>query len=182
MHELLILRHGQTLWNAEGRMQGTLNSALDATGHRQAARQRAILGGRDLTGFGAFCSPQGRAVETAGIAVAPLMPRITTDARLREIGVGAWEGKRRADFVTAEAADLSYYDGAPGGEGFAALRARCEAFLAELTGPAVIVTHGITSRMLRLVALGMETAELSALPGGQGNVHRIAGGDFEVLE
>ena len=49
--EIYILRHGQTEWNAENRMQGALNSPLTPQGAADAARQGAILAQRDLTGF-----------------------------------------------------------------------------------------------------------------------------------
>jgi len=49
--ELYILRHGETLWNAENRMQGELNSPLTEKGLRDAARQRDILASLDLAGF-----------------------------------------------------------------------------------------------------------------------------------
>ena len=59
--ELYILRHGETYWNAENRMQGELNSPLTEKGLRDAARQGQILSARDLSGFAFFTSPQGRA-------------------------------------------------------------------------------------------------------------------------
>ncbi|PRY94937.1 putative phosphoglycerate mutase [Hasllibacter halocynthiae] len=186
-HELLVLRHGQTRWNAEGRWQGRLNSPLTPLGIRQATRQGEILAGLDLSGLAAFSSPSGRAIETAGIAVAPHLDPVRTDDRLMEIDVGRWSGRLRGELMPMrpdeefgdEALDL--YWGAPGGEGPGPLRARCTAFLGGLRGPAVLVCHGITGRMLRAVALGLGDDALGDLPGGQGVVHRIAGGAQEVL-
>ena len=182
-HDLYVLRHGQTEWNAAGRWQGRENSPLTALGRKQAARQRVILGDLDLSNARAFSSPQGRAVETAGIAVAPLMGEVSTDVRLREIDVGEWTGRLRAELHPAgaeasefDADDIALYGGAPGGEGLDALRTRCAAFLAGLGGPAVIVAHGITSRMLRVLALGLEEDALAEMPGGQGVVHHLSNG------
>ncbi|MGR3541804.1 MAG: histidine phosphatase family protein [Hasllibacter sp.] len=185
-HELLVLRHGQTVWNAQRRFQGRLNSPLTPVGRAQAARQRTILEALDLTGFRAVCSPLGRAVETAGIAVAPLVAEVRTDDRIAEIDVGDWSGRLRAEVpagLEGAAGDegLALYAGAPGGEGAARLRARCAAFLADLDGPAVLVTHGIAGRMLRAVALGLGDDELDGLPGGQGVVQRVRGGAQETL-
>jgi probable phosphoglycerate mutase len=180
--ELYILRHGETLWNAENRMQGGLNSPLTDLGRTQAARQAKILAGCDVTGFDALSSPQGRAFETAAIALARLMPCVRTDDRLREIGVGAWQGLvRDPAWMPGPVEDtpdgpIAYYENAPGGEGFAALEARCRAFLADLTGPAVLVTHGITSRMLRTLLLDRPRDTLGDLPGGQGNVFHLKDG------
>ncbi len=136
----------------------------------------------------AFSSPQGRAVETAGIAVAPLLAELRTDARLREIDVGEWTGRLRAELHPAgaeaeefDADDIALYGGAPGGEGLVALQARCASFLGDLTGPGLVVSHGITSRMLRVVALGLEEDALADMPGGQGVVHHLSGGAQRTL-
>ena len=179
---IYILRHGQTEWNAERRLQGRLDSPLTDAGRAQARMQRALLANVDLKGFQAFCSPQGRAFHTASLALEGLFPAIHTDLRLCEIDVGRWQGKLVSELSIAnlpsddEQASLKLSDRAPGGEGFAALRERCAAFLTELSGPAVIVTHGITSRMLRLVVLGLDTSEIYSVDGGQGTVFHLQGG------
>jgi len=180
--DLLILRHGETEWNAENRMQGWLDSPLTARGLAQAEAQRVTLVGLDLAGYAFRSSPQGRAFHTAAIALAGIAERIETDPRLCEIDVGEWSGLRREDMAPnvllteMPEGSLEIYDHAPGGEGFAALRDRCASFLADLTGPTVIVTHAVTSRMLRLVALDLPMDEIDDLPGGQGVVYRVAGG------
>lgn len=186
--ELYILRHGETEWNAEGRLQGALNSPLTALGLEQAEAQRRILAKRDLNGFCALCSPLGRTIETAGLAVAPLVNRIETDARLREIEVGDWSGRQRdslgvpydATMPSGEA--LALYEAAPNGEGLARLEIRCQDFLDDLSGPAVIVTHGITGRMLRSLWLGLGSGGMNDLPGGQGIVFHLKDGTHEVLK
>lgn len=185
--ELYILRHGETRWNAENRMQGGLNSPLTDKGCGQAAQQAALLAAQDLTGFVAYSSPQGRAFETAGIAVARHIPMIHTDDRLREIGVGEWQGRLRAELMIdgprndSPDGPIAMYEQAPGGEGFARLEARCRAFLDDLTGPAVLVTHGITSRMLRTIILGLGRPGLGQLPGGQGVVFHLKDGTQKQL-
>lgn len=179
---LFILRHGQTEWNAQHRVQGNLDSPLTDLGRVQANMQRQLLQSFDLSNVKAICSPQGRAFFTAALALDGLVSYVATDARLREIGVGAWEGLRRDDIQPDLMADeseesaLSLYERAPGGEGFIALRERCQSFLDELDGPAIVITHGITSRMLRLILLDLDTSEIGALPGGQGVVYRVENG------
>ncbi len=187
--KLFVLRHGETEWNAAGRFQGALNSPLTETGKGQAQRQAELLSGIDLTGVNVCVSPQLRAIETAVLAVGPHVSHMRTDDRLREIEVGDWTGAVKADLkiepgpVTEDVPDgaLGLYAYAPGGEGFAALRARCTAFLDDLTGPTVCVTHGITSRMLRTVAMGRPTATLADLPGGQGVIHIVENGSHTSL-
>jgi probable phosphoglycerate mutase len=180
--EIYILRHGETFWNSEGRMQGSLNSPLTPRGTEQAERQGEILSEIDLNKFSILCSPQGRAFETAAIALARQVNNIHTDVRLREIEVGDWAGQLRSELAkpgefeeTLDGA-LELYERAPGGEGFAALEVRCMNFLSSLQGPSILVTHGITSRMLRSVVLGLGREGMSKMPGGQGVVYHLLNG------
>ena len=180
---IYVMRHGETVWNAEGRFQGALNSPLTARGRAQAQVLADTLAALDLSGFDVRVSPQGRAFETAAIALARHVPFLRTDDRLREIEVGEWSGKMRSEVsatgLTLEDTPdgpLALYEHAPGGEGFARLRDRCADFLASLTAPTLRVTHGITSRMLRTVALGQSSATLGDLPGGQGVVYVVENG------
>lgn len=181
--ELYILRHGETTWNAENRMQGALNSPLTEKGQRQAVYQGDILRKRDLTGFTYLSSPQGRAFQTAAIALAGLADKIHTDERLREIGVGDWSGMLRDELPMPESGDMiDQYEIAPNGEGFARLAARCQDFIADLTGPTVIVTHGITSRMLRSLIVGEGALAVATVHGGQGCVYHLKNGTQNLLE
>lgn len=186
--ELLVLRHGETEWNAEGRLQGRLDSPLTERGRDQAAAQRAILAGRDLSGWQVRVSPQGRAQATADIVLEGLGLTPVTEERLCEIDVGEWSGRRfdeiRADWAWLfdEAGGFDWYDHAPGGEGLGGLETRCRALLADLHTPTILICHGITSRMLRVLALGWRDAGLEAVPGGQGVAHRLRSGRHETLE
>ena len=182
--ELYILRHGETMWNAENRMQGELNSPLTEKGRRDAARQGAILAALDLAGFTFLSSPQGRAFQTAGIALAGVADRIHTDERLREIGVGDWSGRLRDELPRPKGKDpfLAQYEIAPNGEGFARLKLRCRAFLADLSGPAVLVTHGITSSMIRGLVVGEKAHAIQTSHGGQGRIFHLKNGEQFLLE
>jgi len=177
--EIFVLRHGETEWNAQGRMQGALNSPLTDLGREQAAQQAAILADYDLSGFDVICSPQGRAFETAAIALARQVSHIRTDDALREIGVGQWAGKLRSDLsegkdlIEGPDGALELYEMAPEGEGFAALERRCTGFLRQLKRPSVLITHGITSRMLRCMATGLGPSSLENIGGGQGIVFHL---------
>ncbi|MEO0767713.1 MAG: histidine phosphatase family protein [Pseudomonadota bacterium] len=187
-HPIYVMRHGETEWNAEGRFQGALNSPLTELGQAHARQLAQTLEALDLDQFDIRVSPQGRAFETAAIALARRASFLRTDDRLREIEVGDWSGQRRADvtpvgLVLDDTPDgpIALYEHAPGGEGFAALRARCTAFLNDLDGPTLCVTHGITSRMLRTVAMGEPSATLGRRPGGQGMVHVVENGIHRTL-
>ena len=177
---LLLLRHGETEWNHAGRMQGEADSPLTPLGAAQAAAQGRLLEAFDITGWELWCRPQGRARQAAESALASVAVR--NDARLAEVTLGRWSGVSRTEIARQaphlfELDDsLVWYDHAPGGEGLDALYARTGAFLAERTAPSVIFTHGITSRMLRCHALGLEPGAFGDLPGGQGVIYHLEDG------
>lgn len=179
--DLYLMRHGETRWNAQGRLQGRLDSPLTALGRQQARQQAQLLHGIEGQ---RFSSPQGRAVATAEIAFAGAP--FQTDPRLVEIDIGDWSG-HRAEILRERypgmfaGHHLAWYDRAPGGEGFAGLRQRVAAFLDEMTQPALIVTHGITLRMLCLLAMAAPLDGIAELPVEQGVVHRVRQGRHEVL-
>ncbi len=185
--EIFILRHGQTEWNKEGRMQGHLDSPLTETGRQQAAQQRDLLAKTELPeGVSFWVSPQPRARSTAEIALDGLCQAPNVDPRLREIHMGTWDGLTGTD-IDAEAPGvrdlglMSWMDHAPGGEHLSGLRQRVEDWLSELRSPAVVVTHGITSRMMRGIVLGLSIPDMEALPGGQGIIYRVKDGVHELI-
>ena len=183
--EMFILRHGETEWNREGRMQGALDSPLTPNGKEQARAQQVVMQRYAGAGFTWYSSPQGRALETARIA-APDGAKIIQDVRLAEIRVGKWSGKLRSE-MAADAPDLfppiagplDWYGKAPGGETLDELAGRVSQFLAELPGPSAIVTHGITSRVIRCIVLGRPITDFSRLEGGQGIAYYLAPGRYD---
>ena len=185
--EVLVLRHAQTEWNAAGRLQGHLDSPLTEIGLRQAQRQNETLLDYDLDGFRFITSPQGRARKTAQLALAGIVAEIETSEELKEINMGQWSGITRAEIAAErkmrlqDLGELQIYDWTPGGETTAQLFARCARFLVQLTGPAVLVTHGMTSLCLRLCALGWGLDRLADLPREQGVVYRVKAGRHDEL-
>ncbi|WP_343222910.1 histidine phosphatase family protein [Paracoccus bogoriensis] len=178
--DLWLMRHGETVWNAEGRLQGALDSPLTAQGLRQAAWQAALVAG--LPGL-RLASPQGRAVATARIV---FPGGFTCDPALREIDLGDAAGRLLADLERDRpglfgAGDLGWYDALPGGEGLAALEARMAGFLAGLDGPALIVSHGVTLRMIWALVTGAGRSRLHEAPLEQGRVLALRGGAAQVL-
>lgn len=86
---LLVVRHGQSEWNALGRWQGHADIALDRTGELQAAAAAEVLGQFDAI----WASDLARAHRTAQIVAELLgVGPVRTDPRLRERNVGPWEG------------------------------------------------------------------------------------------
>ena len=115
-----LIRHAQTRWNREKRIQGHSDSPLTADGKRQAA-----CWGQLLTPFGwdrILASDTGRAQATAEHINTTLKISLTTDRRLREQDWGQWAGKTIADLKTDHGAELKAQEDAgwafcpPGGE------------------------------------------------------------------
>jgi broad specificity phosphatase PhoE len=187
---ILLLRHGQTDWNAIRRIQGQRESDLTELGRRHAERQGEILAGLgdELTMRLLYCSPLRRTRQTAEIALGARFAAVRLDDRLKEIHMGDWEGWLYADLPShwpEEAARLTNtFDRcveAPGGEGFDSLMTRAQSFLDDLDGPAVIVAHGVINMALRGLILGLDRDGMRALEAEQGVVLRLEGGREEVL-
>lgn len=95
----MLVRHGRTAWNAEGRFQGWADPPLDDEGRRQATECATSLA-RELTGrevVRVLSSDRVRALDTASAVALALGLPLTVDAELREVDVGAWEGRTRAE-------------------------------------------------------------------------------------
>jgi glucosyl-3-phosphoglycerate phosphatase len=161
---LVIWRHGRTEWNATGRFQGQLDPPLDEEGRRQAARAAAHLAGDGLLRAGTVVvsSDLDRAAETGEVLAGLLGVPLRLDPRLREVGMGCWEGLTRDE--VAERHPEQYADwlaGRPirgrGGEDPGEVPARALAALRDLPEApvAVVVTHGGTSARLIEALLGL---------------------------
>lgn len=98
---LYLLRHGQTDWNKQRRLQGKTDIPLNETGREQAAFAGEKYA--DLSIDECFVSPLGRAVETAGIFLGNRDVPIYSDERLSEMGFGRYEGYQQTDGVPVPA-------------------------------------------------------------------------------
>jgi len=98
----VLLRHGQTQWNVEGRFQGHSDIPLDAMGEQQAATAATVLA--ELRPDAIVSSDLVRALATAAPLAAATGRSVELDERLRETHGGGWEGMRDAD-IGAEHAD-----------------------------------------------------------------------------
>jgi probable phosphoglycerate mutase len=138
---LILVRHGESAWNAEGRLQGQADPPLSERGREQARRLRDVLG--ELGIDRALASDLVRARETAALAGFDLLP---TDARWREIDIGAWTARFASEVPAAELAAWRRGDHTPAGaESWAAFQARVAAAVDELSiagGRWLVVTHG----------------------------------------
>ena len=185
---LYFLRHGETDWNVEGRLQGEQDIPLNALGRRQATDCGRIL--RDLlardghapAALPYVASPLIRARETMELARAALGLPVTgygTDPRLREVGFGQWEGftwrelRRTVPAAVAARERDKWRFIPPGGESYAQMAQRMGEWRAGLAGDTVAVAHGGTARAL-LVLFGAATPdEAPQVDIGQGVVYRF---------
>ncbi|MEO8689752.1 MAG: histidine phosphatase family protein [Solirubrobacteraceae bacterium] len=138
MSSLFLIRHGESTWNAEHRLQGQADPPLSPLGREQAAALRPFL---DSIPERRLSSDLTRAVQTAealGLGGAP------TDRRWREIDIGDWAGHTLDELDPADVAAWQRGELAPpNAETFAELQARVAAAVDELQGEdAIVVTHG----------------------------------------
>jgi broad specificity phosphatase PhoE len=191
MPTIYYIRHGETEWNAAGRLQGTRDIPLNDLGRRQAARAGVILADllvRDRRGESSpafVASPLIRARSTMELVRGSLrLPpdQYAVDDRLREIGYGHWEGSTLAQMqardpeLFAKRQTEKWTVSPPGGESYVAVQVRVSDWYRQLTEDTVTVAHGGTARAL-MVALGIETPDSAAdLPIEQGAVYVFGDG------
>lgn len=184
--KIWFLRHGETEWNAERRIQGQLESRLTPRGMDQAATQARLMAPILKENPPCFVSPLGRAQQTAKIALGGRA--YVTDARLAEAHAGEWQGLLRDDvrrsnpgLVSLETPALELFLKAPGGEGRAAFEARIVDFLSGLTAPSVVVAHGLWGQVMRGLIRGLGHEEMGALGNEQACVYVLDQGRETVL-
>ena len=166
MPVLYYVRHGETDFNRQGRLQGRRDTVLNAHGRQQAAECGVLL--RDLFArdhrrpqdFKYVASPLKRARETMEIvrATLGLQPHdYEVDARLIEIAYGEWEGLTLQEIETQNASVLSARErdkwdfAPPGGESYRELADRIGKWYGSLTADTVVAAHGGGVRALMAI-------------------------------
>tara|TARA_R110000868_G_scaffold281259_1_gene541653 strand:+ start:438 stop:1055 length:618 start_codon:yes stop_codon:yes gene_type:complete len=195
--DIILIRHGQTEFNREGRIQGHGNSVLTELGRTQAAAYGRLLADRftPLTPFALYRSPAGRCAETTALACAAAgmdADAFTIDERLKEKGYGRWEGMTRPEIARAgDEAELVAMDDAPwdhrppgGGETLTEVMARARAWLTGLAPerPVIVVCHGGTGRTLIRSYLGLGTRETMDIRMRQDVIFHLTTRGLDVLE
>jgi broad specificity phosphatase PhoE len=148
---LLVLRHGQSEWNALHRWQGHADIPLDEVGTRQAARAAEVLGTFDAI----WTSDLQRARLTAEIIAEAIgIGPVLVDARLRETDVGPWEGLTGAEVERAWPGYLAAHRRPEGFEPYDIAAARLDAALTDIAerhpgSEVLVVSHGGIIRALR---------------------------------
>lgn len=192
-HPVFLFRHGETEWNAAGRIQGRLDSPLTTRGRQQAHAMGLALkatAGAACAQILIYASPLGRvretvtlAAEAAGIDAAGCR----FEDRLREITWGQWDGMTRAEIdqrtpgAMAERERAKWHHLPPGGESYDAAARRVRPFLdAVLTSaaerPVALFSHGALGRLLRGLYLALPAEKIVNLDEPQDAFHRLQAG------
>lgn len=203
-----IARHGETVFNAGGRMQGAhVHTPLTRAGFAQADAMGAALAGLlgDQPELTMWASPAGRALQTLAVVAEHLgldWHAAHTDERLVEIGVGDWGGRSYAE-IAAESGPLVdpatrlFLRRAPGGEWYDEIAARLRRWLDDTAGEGgdrLIVMHGMSSRVLRGLLTGIDVlpqfdapvapalpqGSVAMIDDGVESVVHLGGGDKEL--
>ncbi len=189
---IYFVRHGETDWNAEGRLQGQMDIPLNALGRRQAAEAAAKL--REATGgyreLDYISSPFGRTRDTMEILRGTLglpVKDYRLDARLKELTFGRWEGLtwrevKRSDPAGAAAREEDKWNMVPpGGESYAMLVERLAPLVEGLTRDCCVVAHGGVARGLMTLIGNVGTDDAPTRDIWQCRVLRFADGKADWL-
>ena len=192
---IYLIRHGQTVWNAEGRYQGQLNSPLTSKGEEQAKANGEKLQKylKEIDEFDFYSSPLGRASSTAKIIADVIgfdKDKIVFDERIQEVNYGIFEGKTKEycktelkeQFEAREANKWSYT--LEGGESYETVSIRLKEWLSTLDSnrPIVMVAHEMINRTLRGIYLVSENDVILKLRQPNDVLILLDGGREEVLE
>jgi len=169
---LLLVRHGETAWNAQGRLQGNLDVPLSDAGRRQARALAATVAAQEPRNV--VTSPLSRTRETARLLA--LEPG-AWDPRWAEADLGEWAGKLVPEIDATQYADWrAGRREPPGGETLSDVRERVTAALRELPGEnTVVVTHGGPIRAVLRHLLGITSEHLVPVAPASLTVVDLAG-------
>ncbi|MEP2745388.1 MAG: histidine phosphatase family protein [Bauldia litoralis] len=189
---IVFLRHGETNWNVEGRLQGQRDISLNDNGRAQGKRNGEAIRAAvpDIADFDFVASPLERSRETMEIArlAMGLDPSaFHLDDRLREITFGDWEGFTLAelrathpDLVAARERDKwSFLP--PGGESYEQLSERVQGWLATISRPTMAVSHGGVGRVLRRYLLDLDPQAAVTMSFPQDQAMLIKDGSTEWI-
>jgi broad specificity phosphatase PhoE len=183
-HRLIFVRHGETAYNAENRLQGQLDIPLNARGREQArtigGTLRRLVGGEidrleEAQAF--FASPLERARETMEIArdAMGLTPkRYRLDPVLKEMSFGVWEGLTWSEIESKDPKGLRarrehrWAFVPEGGESYAMLADRLRPWIDSLNEHAFVISHGGVARVLMALIAGIPPAKAVRTPIIQG--------------
>lgn len=192
---IYLVRHGETMWNREGRMQGHLDSPLTRAGVAQAQRVGRTLGAHlaDGTDHRMVVSPLGRCRQTAALICEEAgldYAACEFHDDLMEICWGKWDGHTFAEIDAGYPGELDRRRAArwdyvpPDGESYGMLAARVARWLRALPdeGARIVVAHGGVGRVLRGVYAGMQPQDMMDLEQPQDAFYLLEGGEIAKID
>ena len=190
---ILLARHGETPWNAEGRYQGQIDIPLSPVGESQATALGKRLQGVDITR--AVASPLSRARRTAELALGEARaPMLSFEPDLQEIAHGEWEGLLASEIHEKDPARLSAWREEPdtvlmpGGESLRQVLDRSWQGLSRASeglGDAdtlLVVAHDAVNRVILCRILGLPIAKLWTFRQAPTTLNLLEGPDVDHLE
>jgi broad specificity phosphatase PhoE len=163
---------------------------LTKRGIEQANRMGVLLS-REIASlegkFKGYVSPLGRAKETAARITQIVSLAFADEPRLMEVTVGTWDGMSLYEIDVEYPGALKgsdafdWYFRSPDGETFDNASKRAGSWLAEVSSPTVAISHGLTSRLLRGVYLGLSQREMLELPVPQNGFYRLCDGRSDLI-
>ena len=194
---LFIARHGETIFNLAGRIQGDhVHTPLTRTGFAQADEMGRALARHLATEqpvLDLIASDTDRALQTLSVIaehVGADWHQARSDARLREIDMGEWGGAWYRDLggkLEIDEAERLFVTVAPGGEDYRAIARRLEHWIGEqeFARDAVLISHGMTSRVLRGLLTGLDPHPRFGAPIAeglpQGSIVQISDGMEDII-
>lgn len=192
---VLLARHGETPWNAEGRYQGQIDIPLSPVGERQAALLSERLAGVRITR--AVASPLSRARRTAEVALGDARAAMLgLDPELMEIAHGTWEGKLASEIRAEDGERLAAWREAPetvlmpgpGGESLPMVLERawrgfdraCEGLGDDDT--LLVVAHDAVNRVILCRVLGIPLSKVWGFRQAPTTLNLLEGPSVERLE
>ncbi|WP_338471482.1 histidine phosphatase family protein [Niallia sp. XMNu-256] len=193
MLTLYIVRHGETEWNQEGRIQGRLNSPLTEKGKRYAQLLGERL--RNVEFAEVITSPSERTLETTEIILQGRDLLYQKDGTIMEMDMGPWQGLTKTEIVEKFPDDYDCFMLRPnlyqneGAETFIEMYKRAENFLdtvkkREVTGNLLVVSHGLFIKSLFLVIKGIPIKDFWTEPTVNGtslSVVKIESAKMEIV-
>ncbi|EHJ9978379.1 histidine phosphatase family protein [Vibrio parahaemolyticus] len=166
---IFVLRHGETEFNADKKLQGHCNSSLTSKGSDQARRVGTTLKQYvENRPFRVYSSTLGRALQTSQIVCEELnysYENLNKEPRLKEFSLGEWE-QRTIPSLVKEIPNLlaqnDWYLQAPNSETYESVRERLSSWLSDVAHDEdiVVVSHGLTGIVLRGLLLGMDYTQV----------------------
>ena len=162
---MILIRHGETVWNREHRMQGHSDSPLSETGLVQVSLLAQRMSNFDFSAL--YCSDSGRAQHTARIVAEATGHDLIIESRLRERNFGVFEGLTGPEMQLQHAEAYARFKSrdphyaVPGGESAQAFRDRAFTCLTEIASRhpgelVVVVTHGLVCDITYREAKGID--------------------------